>query len=77
MEEVISHPWFKGIDKDKLLKKEIVMPDEFKPHLSDNQLDLKYFSSEFTDLPKRESIIGQAVKKFIDDNAHEFAEFGK
>ena len=57
VQDIIGHPWFKGMDPDKLLRKETPMPDDYKPQLSDNALDLRYFSNEFTDLPKRESII--------------------
>ena len=58
-----------------MLKKETAMPDEYKPQLSDNALDLRYFSSEFTDLPKRESIIGDQAKQYVKRNAHLFKEF--
>ena len=41
-----SHPYFKDVDWDKYLKKEIIPP--FKPKLK-NDLDLKYFDKAFTD----------------------------
>jgi len=41
-----SHPYFKDVEWDKYLKKEIVPP--FKPKLK-NELDLKYFDKAFTD----------------------------
>ena len=62
VQDIIGHPWFKGIDPDQLLRKETPMPDDYKPELSDNALDLRYFSNEFTDLPKRESIISDQTK---------------
>ena len=41
-----SHPYFKDVEWDKYLKKEIIPP--FKPKLR-NELDLKYFDKAFTD----------------------------
>ena len=75
LDDIIGHPWFKGLDKDKMLKKEIVMPDSYKPQLSDDALDLRYFSNEFTDLPKRESVMGEKVKQFIKINNDKFKDF--
>ena len=58
-----------------MTRKEIPMPKEYKPELSDNILDLKYFSNEFTDLPKRETVIGEQARQFIKKNAHLFSKF--
>lgn len=43
--DIKNHPFFKGIDWDKALRKEYKPP--FIPELSDD-LDLKYFDKEFT-----------------------------
>ena len=75
LQDIIGHPWFNGIDIEKMTRKEIPMPREYKPELSDNVLDLKYFSNEFTDLPKRETQIGESTKQFIKKNAHLFKDF--
>ena len=75
VKDITEHPWFKGIDIDKLLKKEITMPDDLKPQLSDDALDLRYFSNEFADLPKRHSHMDAQSKLFIQENANLFKGF--
>ena len=44
--EIKNHPYFKNVDWNKYLKKEINPP--FKPEL-DDELDLKYFDKTFTE----------------------------
>lgn len=75
VQDIIGHPWFKGIDANNVLKKEIMIPNEYKPQLSENALDLRYFSNEFTDLPKRESMMGEQSKQYIKKHAHLFKDF--
>ena len=46
-DEVKQHPFFKGVDFDKVLRKEYKPP--FVPKLNDD-LDLRYFDETFTEL---------------------------
>lgn len=46
-DEVKQHPFFKGVDFDKVLRKEYKPP--FIPKLKDD-LDLRYFDESFTEL---------------------------
>ena len=46
--DIKNHPFFKGIDFDKVLKKEYEAP--FKPNL-ESDTDLKYFDRFFTEMP--------------------------
>jgi serum/glucocorticoid-regulated kinase 2 len=41
LEEILSHPWMKAIDTEKLLAKEIEAP--FKPKLSEDVMDVSNF----------------------------------
>ena len=76
MKEIIEHAWFKDIDVQKLMKKEIDLPEEFKPELSDDPLDLAYFMmDDFTDQSMRETVINENAKELIRNNAHRFNEF--
>ncbi|TNV81287.1 hypothetical protein FGO68_gene17471 [Halteria grandinella] len=43
VEEVLAHPFFAGIDRQKLITKQIIPP--YKPEISD---DLKYFDQKLT-----------------------------
>ncbi|RLN27394.1 hypothetical protein BBJ28_00023549, partial [Nothophytophthora sp. Chile5] len=45
--DILAHPYFRGIDWDLLLKKQITPP--WKPKLS-SPLDVEYVDAEFTDL---------------------------
>lgn len=75
VEDIIGHPWFKGLDRDKFLKKQAHMPKDYLPELSDDALDLRYFANEFTDLPKRESVMQEKTKEFIKKHANLFKDF--
>ena len=46
LDEVLAHPWFAGVDIDKLYKKEIT-PD-YVPELSPDRFDVSNFDEEFT-----------------------------
>jgi len=45
--EVLGHPWFKGIDHEKLVNRQI--PTNYKPKVSADALDVSNFDKEFTD----------------------------
>ena len=51
--EVISHPWFKDLDVNKILNKEI--PPPFKPEVKSGKYDTSYFDKSVTCLEPRES----------------------
>lgn len=53
--EIKAHRFFKGIDWDKLAKKEINAP--FKPSIQ-HQMDTSNFSDDFTKMP----VVDQACK---------------
>jgi len=54
VDEVLSHPFFKKIDRDMLLKKEIPAP--FKPEIKSN-VDLSNFDQKFVKLDLEESLV--------------------
>lgn len=45
IKEILEHPWFEGLDVDKLLNKQIDPP--FKPTLSSNMQDVSNFDTQF------------------------------
>jgi len=47
VDEVLAHPWFASLDKDKLLKKNIV--PEFRPEIKDST-DTANFDAKFTSM---------------------------
>lgn len=46
VDEILNHPWFKTLDVNKMLAKEIV--PEFKPKLSKDMFDVTNFDKMFT-----------------------------
>lgn len=69
--EVLAHPFFSGLDIDKLLRKELVPP--YKPEIGD---DLKFFDKKLLDLENiGESVIDKKRVKLIQDNQHIFNKF--
>lgn len=53
VDEVLAHPWFKGLDKDDILEKVVDPP--FKPHLEEGKYDTTHFDESVTSLEPRES----------------------
>ena len=53
VDEILAHPWFKGIDKEAILAKEIEPP--YKPELKGDKYDTSYFDPSVTCLNARES----------------------
>lgn len=45
-EEILSHPFFSGLDFEKLVGKDLEAP--FKPEIEGNGLDFKYFNAKST-----------------------------
>jgi serum/glucocorticoid-regulated kinase 2 len=71
MTEVLAHPFFQGLDIEKLIKKELVPP--YKPEVGD---DFKYFDKKLTDLENiGESVIDKSRVKLIQQNQHIFNKF--
>ena len=52
--EILDHPWFKSIDREKLLKKELQAP--YIPVLKD-QDDISHFDEKFSQLEVVESVV--------------------
>jgi hypothetical protein len=64
----LAHPFFAGLDIDKIVKKELRPP--YKPEISD---DLKYFDQKLTSKEDfAESVIDEQHKKLILQNQHIF-----
>ncbi len=62
-EEIIEHPWFKGIDTEKLLQKKIPAP--WLPPKADDG-DTRNFDEKFKKMDVKESIIdGEKAKKIM------------
>ncbi len=62
--EILEHPFFKSIDIEKLLKKEINPP--YKPAITN---DLKFFDSTLTGMSNiQESVIDKKRKHLVDKN---------
>lgn len=73
IDEIISHPWFKEIDLDKLLNKELDAP--FKPKLGDDMTDVSYFDKEFTSTSLEQSFIPKADMKAVEKYNKVFSDF--
>ena len=54
VDEVLGHAWFKTIDRDKLLRKEIQAP--YIPVLKDKD-DVSHFDEKFSGLEVIESVV--------------------
>lgn len=63
LEEIISHPWFAGIDVDALLARKL--KPEFKPTLSSNPMDVTNFDKMFTSDEAEVSVVPQKAMKVI------------
>lgn len=70
MKEVLSHPFFNGIDIEKLLNKQLVPP--YQPEIND---DLKYFDQKLTSREDfAESVIDDTNRRLILKNADIFKD---
>jgi excinuclease UvrABC nuclease subunit len=64
IDEILAHPFFKGLDIEKLLAKKLTPP--YNPQIKD---DLKFFDSKLTNqVDIQESVIDRDRKKFIMQN---------
>ena len=72
--EIMQHPFFKGLDFNALVHKKIPAP--YKPELKD-KLDVTNFDEEFTSEEVVTSEIPEQNLEFIKRNQDQFAEFSK
>ena len=73
MEEVLGHPFFKNVDREKLLNKEIEPP--FKPKIK-STMDLTNFDPKFVAQDVTESMLPEERKKKIEECKDVFDKFG-
>ena len=73
MEEIISHAWFKDVDIDKLLKKQLAAP--FVPTLGSDARDVSNFDRQFTSSKLEDSIIPQRGIEAIERYKSMFKDF--
>lgn len=75
IEEILQHDWFKVIDIDMLLNKELDAP--FIPKLTDNLEDVSNFDKEFTGEDLTMSIIPKADMRAVHKYNDKFSDFDK
>ena len=63
-EEVLKHPFFQGIDLNKLMRQEIEAP--FKPEVSADGLDVKYFNAKSDAKDLAETYIPEAKSRKVE-----------
>jgi len=73
MDEIIGHDWFKDINFEELLKKEIDAP--FLPDLTTEVTDVSNFDDQFTDLDPTNSMMPQKNLEMVQRRADEFKDF--
>ena len=73
IEEIIAHDWFRDIDIDMLLNKQLDAP--FVPDLSSDMEDVKNFDEGLTYSPLDQSIIPKANMKAVNNCKAEFSVF--
>lgn len=73
VDEVLAHPFFKNIDRERLLKKEIPAP--FKPEIKSN-VDLSNFDQKFVKLDLAESLVPDIGVEKIKQQEEAFKNFG-
>ena len=73
IEEIVAHAWFKDIDIDMLLNKQLEAP--FIPSLSDELTDVSNFDKEFTSTSLAQSFIPKANMKAVEKNNSKFSDF--
>jgi serine/threonine protein kinase len=54
IDEILSHPWFDGMSKEKILSREI--DPVFKPEVVEGKYDVSNFDSSVTSMEPRESM---------------------
>jgi len=81
LQEVIGHAWFWDQDPEQLLKKQVAIPKDEIPVLSQDPLDLSYFEGESAQLPIQipiaDSLLGLKEQRFINKNNYLFDDFDR
>lgn len=75
IDEILEHDWFKWIDIDKLLNKELLAP--FIPVLTQDLEDVSNFDKEFTSESLTQSIIPKADMRAVYKYNDKFTDFDK
>ena len=69
----MKHPFFASLDLDKLLTKEIEAP--FKPEISSEHLDVKYFNAKSDVKDLAETYIPEAKMRKVEKFKDQFKDF--
>ena len=72
--DIISHPWFKSLDIEKLLKKQLPAP--YVPKVK-SSTDLSNFDPEVTGTELAESVVPAESVKLIEGKSDAFQGFGE
>ena len=71
VQEILSHPWFKDLDMDKLLKKELT-----PPYIPKVKADLAYFDKNLTSQTEvADTILSVGQRQMINKDANKFEGF--
>lgn len=73
LDEVLSHPWLKDLDIEKILEKSMEAP--VKPQLSQDIMDVSNFDAAFTQEAATVSIVPSDKISKIKNNANQFDNF--
>lgn len=69
----MSHPFFKGVDTEKMTKKQLDPP--FIPNVN-NDIDIENFDKKYTEQEVLESVVNESQAKLIDREKDAFKSFG-
>ncbi len=72
-QEILAHPFFASLDLEKLLAQQMVPP--FKPELSTDQLDVKYFNAKSDVKDLAETFIPEAKMRKVEKFKDQFKDF--
>lgn len=73
LKDILSHPWFDCLDKEKILKKTIEAP--MKPTLNKDMLDVSNFDSTFTSEEAIISVVNAKKVAQVNKQKEKFANF--
>ena len=76
-QEIIDHPFFADIDKEKLLKREWAPPLKIQMEMNENGFDQKFFNAKNSPQDLTETVLPQAKLDNLKKKAAEFADFEK
>ena len=72
-QEILAHPFFKDLNLEKLLVKEIEAP--FKPEISSDTVDTKYFNAKSEAKDLTETFIPEAKMRKVEKFKDQFKDF--